>query len=243
MGRHIRRKLLAGLFALLCAALFATPSARAQDAAARHAAAPSAQSSGSAPAQTAEAKNEKDAGGSDADSVRNSPAVKWIARKTGLTVDQAYWLCFGFNFAVVLVLIVGLLRKKLPGYFSGRTTLIQKGIEEARKMSEEARRRLAEVESRLSRLDADIAAMRGEAEENAKAEERRILAAGEEERQRIVTSAGQEISLAASAARRELKSYAAELAIDLAEKKIRVSKETDEALVHKFTVELGKDDK
>ena len=59
----------------------------------------------------------------------------------------------------------------LPGYFKGRTSTIQKGIEEARKMSEDARRRLAEVESRLSRLDADIAAMRREADENAKAED------------------------------------------------------------------------
>ena len=54
----------------------------------------------------------------------------------------------------------GLLRKKLPGYFSGRTAAIQKGIEEARKTSEDARRRLTDVEGRLSRLDAEIAAMR-----------------------------------------------------------------------------------
>ncbi len=49
------------------------------------------------------------------------------------------------------------------------------------------------MEGRLSRLDADIAAMRREADENAKAEEQRILAAGEEERKRIVASSEQEI--------------------------------------------------
>jgi len=83
--------------------------------------------------------------------------------------------------------------------------------------------------------------MRREAEENAKAEEQRILAAGEEERRRIVASAEQEIEMAANAARRELKSYVAELAVELAEKKIRVSKDADEALVRAFTAELGKD--
>ncbi len=108
-------------------------------------------------------------------------------------------------------------------------------------MSDEARSRLSEVEGRLSRLDADIAAMRSEAEENAKAEERRIQQSSEEERQRIVSSAEQEISMAANAARRDLKSYAAELAIDLAEKKIRVDKKADEALVREFTAHLGKD--
>ncbi len=71
--------------------------------------------------------------------MRNSPAVQWIARKTGMTVDQAYWLCIGINFAVVFIFVAVMLRKKLPGYFSGRTAAIQKGIEEARKMSEEAR--------------------------------------------------------------------------------------------------------
>ncbi|MGZ4858152.1 MAG: ATP synthase F0 subunit B [Candidatus Angelobacter sp.] len=179
--------------------------------------------------------------GQEADAIRNAPAVKWIARHTGLTNDQAYWLCIGLNFAVIFVAIAGLMRKMLPGYFSGRTATIQKGIEEARKMSEDARRRLAEVEGRLSRLDTEIAGMRREADENAKAEEQRLLAAGEEERRRIVASAEQEIEMAANAARRELKSYVAELAVQLAEKKIRVSKDTDEALVRAFTAQMGKD--
>lgn len=179
--------------------------------------------------------------GEAADAIRHSPSVKWIARHTGLTDDQAYWLCIVLNFAVIFFAIAGLMRKKLPGYFSGRTGAIQKGIEEARKMSEDARRRLDDVEGRLSRLDSEIAAMRTEAEENAKAEEQRILAAGEEERKRIVASAEQEIEMAANAARRELKSYVGELAIELAEKKIRVNKETDEALVRAFTNQLGKD--
>lgn len=179
--------------------------------------------------------------GGEADAIRNAPAVRFIARHTGLTKNQAYWLCIGLNFAVIFLAIAGLLRKMLPGYFKGRTSTIQKGIEEARKMSEDARRRLADVEGRLSRLDADIATMQREADENAKAEEQRLLAAGEEERRRIVTSAEQEIEMAANAARRELKAYVADLAIQLAEKKIRVSNDTDEALVRAFTVQMGKD--
>jgi len=179
--------------------------------------------------------------GGEADAIRHSPSVKWIARKTGLTVDQAYWLCLGLNFAVIFFFMVRLLGKMLPGYFRGRTSTIQKGIEEARKMSEDARGRLADVEGRLSRLDAEIAGMQREADENAKAEEQRLLAAGEEERRRIVASAEQEIEMAANTARRELKAHAAELAVQLAEKKIRVSQDTDEALVRAFTTQMGKD--
>jgi F-type H+-transporting ATPase subunit b len=195
------------------------------------------------PAQSApkhEGEEQLEQGG-EADAIRNAPAVKWIARHTGLTTNQAYWLCIGLNFAVIFFAMAGLMRKMLPGYFQGRTATIQKGIEEARKMSEDARRRLAEVEGRLSRLDTEIAGMRREADENAKAEEQRLLAAGEEERRRIVASAEQEIEMAANTARRELKAYVADLAVQLAEKKIRVSKDADEALVRAFTAQMGKD--
>ena len=179
--------------------------------------------------------------GQEADAIRNAPAVKFIARHTGLTNNQAYWLCIILNFAVIFFAMGRLMRKMLPGYFRGRTAAIQKGIEEARKMSDDARRRLTDVEGRLSRLDTEIAGMRQEAEENAKAEKQRLMAAGEEERRRIVVSAEQEIEMAASSARRELKAYVAELAVELAEKKIRVAKDTDEALVRAFTAQMGKD--
>jgi F-type H+-transporting ATPase subunit b len=192
------------------------------------------------PAPKHEGEEQLEQGG-EADAIRNAPAVKFIARHTGLTRNEAYWLCIGLNFAIIFLAIAGLMRKMLPGYFRGRTSTIQKGIEEARKMSDDARRRLAEVEGRLSRLDTEIAGMRKEADENAKAEEQRLLAAGEEERRRIVASAEQEIEMAANTARRELKAYVAELAVQLAEKKIRVSKDADEALVRAFTTQMGKD--
>lgn len=242
MVSRLAKPVFSGFFALLLFTQMCSPfSARAQENP-RPAATPSAQAPGREPAPATGEVKDKEKGGEESNPVRNSPAVQWISRKTGLTQDQAYWLCIGINFAAVFIFIAVMLRKKLPGYFSGRTAAIQKGIEEARKMSEEARSRLTEVEGRLSRLDADIAAMRSEAEENAKAEEHRIQTASEEERKRIVTSAEQEISMAANAARRDLKSYAAELAVDLAEKKIRVDKSADEALVREFTARLGKDE-
>ena len=238
MKRFGQRVWVYAIIALLGIAMTPGKAVRAQESA--KPAAPHGQAEPAQQSPAHEGQKELENGG-EADAIRHSPSVKWIARHTGLTVDQAYWLCFILNFAVIFFFMASLMRKKLPGYFSGRTAAIQKGIEEARKMSEDARRRLAEVEGRLSRLDADIAAMQREADENAKAEEQRILAAGEEERKRIVASAEQEIEMAANAARRELKSYAGELAIELAEKKIRVNKDTDEALVRAFTTQLGKD--
>ena len=173
--------------------------------------------------------------------LKHSPGVEFVARKTGLTLNQAYWALVFFNFAVVLVILWMLLRKMLPAMFKARTEAIQKRMEEARKASEEARQRLADVESRLARLDSDIANMRREADETARAEEERIRNSAEDERKRIVHAAEQEIAMAANAARRELKSYVAELAVDLAEKKIKIEQSTDQNLVREFASQIGKD--
>jgi F-type H+-transporting ATPase subunit b len=239
MNRLFQRVWLCALAAVMAIAITPAGTARAQENPATTSA-PHGQAKPAQPSARHEGEQQLEQGG-EADAIRNAPAVKFIARHTGLTKNQAYWVCIGLNFAIIFLVIAGLMRKMLPGYFSGRTSTIQKGIEEARKMSEDARRRLVEVEGRLSRLDSEIAGMRREAEENAKAEEQRLLAAGEEERRRIVTSAEQEIEMAANTARRELKAYVSELAVQLAEKKIRVSNDADEALVRAFTAQMGKD--
>ena len=238
MSSHLRKSLFAAILVLF--AVYPSQVLRAQEPAKPGSSSPSAQASGNAQIP-AEVKDEEKKSGAESDWVRQSGSIKWIARVTGLTLDQAYWLCFGINFAIVFFAIVAFMRKKLPGAFRARTAGIKKGIEEAQKASAEARSRLAEVEARLSRIDADIASMRAEADENAKADEQRIMASAEEERRRIVSSAEQEILMAANAARRELKSYVAELAVDLAEKRIRVDKHADEALVRQFSAQLGKD--
>jgi F-type H+-transporting ATPase subunit b len=175
------------------------------------------------------------------EALKHSPVVEFIAHKTGLTVDQAYWLVVVFNFAIVLGILGRLLGKMLPGEFKARNEALQSRMEEARKATQDARVRLADVQSRLAGLDVEIARMRREAEESARAEEERIRASSEEERRRIVESAELEIVRAASAARRELKSYVAGLAVDLAEKKIKIAASADQTLVREFTAQIGKE--
>jgi F-type H+-transporting ATPase subunit b len=178
---------------------------------------------------------------SEDDVFRHSSAVKMVSRMTGLDIDKAFWLCMILNFIVVFAVLWFLLRKAVPTMFRNRNESIQRRLEEARKASEDARKRLTEVESRLSRLDTEIEQMRREAEQGALTEEKRVLEALEGERRRIVESAEQEITRAAGAARRELKAYAAELAVDLAEKRIHITEAVDHELVRDFASQLGKD--
>src|SRR2546429_9873366 len=140
---------------------------------------------------------------------------------------------------MVAGVIVWVSKKNLPALFRDRTASIQKAMQEARKASEDANRRLSEIEARLSRLDVEIGQMAAAAEKEAAAEEDRIKAAAEEDARKIVESADQEIAAAARAARRELTAYAADLAVSLAAKQIKVDTTTDQMLVRNFADELS----
>jgi F-type H+-transporting ATPase subunit b len=170
---------------------------------------------------------------------KESASVRLVAKWTGMSLQHAYWLSVLLNFLVVAGVIAWAAQKYLPGVFSARTAAIQKAMREAQKASEEARRRLGEIESRLMKLDVEIGMMRDAAEKEGAAEEARIQAAVQEDARKMVESAQQEIASAAKAARRELTAYAADLAVGLARKQIRVDAATDQALVRQFAGELG----
>ncbi len=168
-----------------------------------------------------------------------SPSVQWLGRHLGMGPEAAYWLFIGLNFAVVAGFIFYAFKKYAPSAFRDRTALIKRQLEEARAASEDANRRLSEIEGRLARLNSEIAEMRASAEKDSANEEQRLKAAAEEDKKKIVTTAEQEIASAAKMARGELKKFAAELAVSLAEKKIDVTPQADQALVKQFTDRLS----
>jgi F-type H+-transporting ATPase subunit b len=188
------------------------------------------------------ARESREAAGEDETAeFKQSAAVKWVARTTGLSVESAYWLCVLLNFAVVFGFIYWAAKKSLPGLFRDRTVSIQKAMEEARVASEDAKRRLSEIENRLARLDTEIGTMRSAAEAEGRAEEDRIRTGTEEELRKVVESAEQEISAAAKVARRELRAFAADLIVSMAEKQVKVDPGTDQALVRGFAEGLSND--
>ena len=192
------------------------------------------------------AHESREAAGEEKDEMeefKHSASVRLVSRITGLNLQQSYWLCFILNFAVIAALFVWAGRKYLPGMFRDRTAAIQKAMQEAQKASEEARRKLAEIEARLQKLDVEIGMMRDQAEKEGAVEEARIQATAEEDARKIVASAEQEIAAAAKAARRQLTAHAAELAVGIAAKQIRVDAATDQALVRDFASQLATSDK
>lgn len=181
------------------------------------------------------------AGEDETTAFRYSPTVQWIGKKTGLSVTAAYWLCVVLNFAVIAIAIVFFLRSSLPAAFRGRTQSIQHEMQEARHASEDAQHRLKEIEDRLARMNVEIGEMQARAESDARADEERIRASIEEEKKRILESAEQEVEQATSTARRDLQKYAVALAVEMAEKGIRVDASEDKELVENFTAQLTPD--
>ena len=233
-----KRTISACFFALLLISTLSAVSLRAQESAAS----PSQQESidsvrQAAPGTQKEASEEKE--NDQTEKFKHSSSVRLIGRILGLDSQRSYWISVIINFAIIAMIIFWAGRKSLPEFFRNRTATIQKAMQEAQKASEEARRRLADIESRLSRLDADIAAMRDAAEKEAAAEESRIQSAAVEDAMKIVAAAEQEIAAAVKAARRQLTAHAADLAIGLAQKQIRVDTATDQALVRNFVTQLG----
>jgi F-type H+-transporting ATPase subunit b len=173
---------------------------------------------------------------------RHSEMVRKVGSMFGMNPEQAATSFEIFNFAILAILLVWLLVKTLPKTFRNRSGVIQKQLVDARTATEEAAARLSGVEARLSKLDEQIAAMRTQAEKDSAADEQRIKASVEEEKQKILTAAEHEISAATTHARRQLQQYAAELAIDQAAQKLVVSAETDRLLVQAFASRLAGED-
>lgn len=136
------------------------------------------------------------------------------------------------NLLVVVGALAYLLRKPMQEFFAARRAAIRAAIQEARQAREQSHERLADIERRLAGLAQEIESMRKEAAQNAAAEKQRIQESAQREAERLLETARAETASAGRAARMELRAYAARLAVNLAEQRIRqqLSPETHAAL-------------
>lgn len=145
------------------------------------------------------------------------------------------------NLITVFGALGWLLRKPMVEFFTGQRAAIQAAINEGREASRQAEQRMAEIEQRLARLDQEVEALRKEAAASAAAEQQRIREAAGREADRILATAQAEIESTGRAARQELRAYAARLAVNLAEQRIRqrLTADAHAALFDNFVRGLG----
>ena len=171
---------------------------------------------------------------------RHTPLVQSMAKAIHLDVETTARLFEFINFAIVALAIVIPLVRLMPRIFRKRLQTLQQDLDSARKLTEDAGSRLKAVEAKLARLDEEIAQMRTQVEEEGKHEEARIKAAIEEESSRVVASAEQEIAAAAAQAKRGLRHFAADLAIEHATKQLVLTPDTDRVLIAEFLQEASR---
>jgi F-type H+-transporting ATPase subunit b len=190
-----------------------------------------------APASSQVADNPEQESGDDV--YRHSGSVKLIARWLHLDKESAALLFEYLNFTVLAGAILYALSKYLPKTFRANRETIQQQLLDARTATEQAHQRLAAIEQRLGHLDEEIAAISKQAEKDSIEDEARVKASIEEERRRIVESASKDIAAAASAAQRDLKRFAAGLAVDRAAQRMVLTEDDDRGLLQEFAQSLG----
>ena len=175
------------------------------------------------------------------DVYRHSTSVRMLGRWLHLDKESSARLFEYLNFAILAGAILFAMFKYLPKTFRANREDIQRRLVEARTATEQAHERLAAIEQRLSRLDEEIAAIARQAEKDSVEDEARIKASIETERQRIVEAVSRDIAAASSAAQRDLKRFAAGLAVDRAAQRIALTltDDDDRALVREFSSSLS----
>lgn len=172
-----------------------------------------------APLFAQEEKKEENKGGPA------EPAIGWV------------WANF-----VLLAGLLGYIAVKQGGpYFNSRAAQIRKGIDEAEKIKSDSNAKIAAINSKLGRLDAEIVSLREAAATERRAAEQRIKDETQREIERIRTHAEAEIETAGKAERMALQRYVAQMALQLAETKVRarLNPNTEDALVRAFIHGLG----
>lgn len=144
------------------------------------------------------------------------------------------------NFLILAGALGYLIGKHAGPFFAARSGSIRKDMVESEQQRQAAEAQAAEVDRRLANLEKEIAALRGDSQAQAQAENQRMAQHTAVEIGKIQAHAEQEIASAGKAARSELKRYSAQLAVELAERKIRarMTPQTQDALVRGFVRDL-----
>lgn len=144
----------------------------------------------------------------------------------GAEHKSLFWEYFWkiINFIILLVIIPIALKFfgiDIKDFLKKRTALIEKTLAEAREAKELAQKALAETEKNLEDKDKAADAIIQEAKKAGKLEKERLIEEGESIKAKILEQAKINIELELKEAKENIKAEAAEIALELAEKKIK----------------------
>jgi F-type H+-transporting ATPase subunit b len=144
------------------------------------------------------------------------------------------------NFAILAGALAYFLRRPITTYLASRETQIRQDLVAAAETRSAATAQLADIDKKLQSLPAELDALRRQGAEDVAAEQRRIAQTAAAERERLIEQTRREIEMRLRVARRELTEHAAQLAINVAEERIKRSITPDDQLrlVDRYTAQL-----
>ncbi len=126
------------------------------------------------------------------------------------------------NFLILVGLLVFMMKKMdIKGYFKKRTELIEQSLKEAREAKELAQKALVQVEERLKIKDKEIEEILKAARESGERETGRLAEEGDRLKARILEQTRNNIDFEVKQAKEAIKQEAVEIAMELAEKKLK----------------------
>lgn len=156
---------------------------------------------------------------------------------------ESLWLTVArlLNFGLLVGGLAYFLGPLISRYLTGRGEQIRSDLVQAAAMRRTADAQLVEIDQRLNALPAELEELRRRGAQEIAAEETRIRAAADAERQRLLDHMRRDLDLRVRIARRELTREAAMLAVEVAERRIRASiTAADHArLLDRYTRQLG----
>ncbi len=150
------------------------------------------------------------------------------------------WIWPIINFLILVAVLYYFARKPVREYFKKRTELIDQSLREAREAREIAQKTLEEVRERLKNTDREIEQILESAKQSGEKEKKNLIAEGEKMKQKILEQARSNIEFELQKAREKIKSEAALMALELAEKQLKekLTKKEQEELLEDYLKRL-----
>ncbi len=145
------------------------------------------------------------------------------------------------NFGILVFILFKFGKKPIQNFLQKRTELIEKTLTEAKEAKEAATKALKEVEERLKVKDSEIEAIMSAAKKSGEHERDSIIEESARLKEKILEQAKTNIDFELKHAKEVLKAEAVELAMELAEKKLKdkLTKDEQEKLLEDSLMKIG----
>jgi len=145
------------------------------------------------------------------------------------------------NFGILAFILFKFGRKPLQSFLKQRAELIEKTLKEAREAKEAALKALQEVDERLKTKDKEIQEILAVTKRSGETERENLIEQGNKLKEKILEQAKANIAFELKHAKEAIKAEAAEIAIELAEKKLKekLTTEEQEKLLEESIAKIG----